>query len=135
MVIREESADSTLSAPPAFKAGATFFSIELTGELAPGAEITITVRYSDADLAATGEDPGLLALSRYDEDTHEWVILPTTVDAEARTLTATTTQLSTWTILGRPPSSSSLPFIVGGVLGGLVLLGVASFLRRLFGRR
>jgi PKD repeat protein len=121
VIIRQESAASASLAPSTFKSGATYFSIELIGELAPGATTTITVRYTDADLAAAGGDPNLLALSRYDEATGQWVIIPTTVDAQAKTLTAATAQFSNWMVVAEFPASSPSP-ATGILLGGLVLL-------------
>jgi len=124
VIIRQESAVSASPTPSTFKPGATYFSIELTGELAPGATTTITVRYTDADLAAAGGDPSLLALSRYDEATGQWVIIPTTLDAPAKALSAATDQFSQWMVVAASPessASSSWP-IMGVLLGGLVLL-------------
>jgi thermitase len=125
VVIRKESAASASSTPFAFKPGATFFSIELTGELAPGATTTITVKYTDADLAAAGGDPSLLALSRYDESAGQWVVIPTTVDAQTKTLTAATDKFSQWMVVAassESPASSSAPSPATGILlGGLVL--------------
>ena len=121
VIIRQESAASASLAPSTFKSGATYFSIELVGELAPGATTTITVRYTDADLAAAGGDPNLLALSRYDETTGQWVVIPTILDAPTKTLTATTAQFSEWMVVARPPASSPWP-ITGILLGGLVPL-------------
>jgi thermitase len=121
VIIRQESAASASLAPATFKSGATYFSIELIGELAPGATTTITVRYTDADLAAAGGDPNLLALSRYDETTGEWVIIPTTVDAQAKTLTAATAQFSNWMVVAEFPTCSPSP-ATGILLGGLLLV-------------
>jgi thermitase len=120
VLIKQESVASACPTPSTFKPGATCFSIELTGELAPGATTTITVRYTDADLAAAGGDPNLLALSRYDEAAGQWVVIPTILDAQTKTLTAATDKFSEWMVVAMPSVSSSPP-IMGILLGGLVL--------------
>jgi hypothetical protein len=81
------------------------------------------VKYTDADLAAAGGDPNLLALSRYDEAIGQWVVIPTTVDAQAKTLTAATDKFSQWMVVAAFPESpaSSSWSIMGLLLGGLVL--------------
>jgi len=79
------------------------------------------VKYTDADLAAAGGDPNLLTLSRYDEATGHWVIIPTTVDAQAKTLTAATAQFSNWMVVAEFPASSPSP-ATGILLGGLLLV-------------
>ena len=136
VIIRQEMVDSVPSVPSNFKAGGTCFSIELTCELNNGATITITVVYSKADVDAAGGDASLLTLSRYDEVTGEWVVLPTNVDTETQTLTTTTDHLSKWMVLVKPPSSSSaLPIILGGILGGLALVAGAVFVYLTWRRR
>ena len=74
-----------------------YFSIEGTITLVK--EITITVKYSDEDIATAGGDPTLLILSYYDKDAGEWVILPTTVDTIAKTLTITVDNLGMWMVM------------------------------------
>ena len=136
--IIEESRDSVPSCPSGFRAGATCFSIELAGDLAPGAMVTITVHYSDADLETCGGNPSLLTLARYDTDAGKWVDLPTTVDTAAQTLTARTDRFSKWMVLAAEPAEEREPaetagstghlwiWIVGGVAGLLVLAQVVS---------
>ncbi|MFC2000652.1 PKD domain-containing protein, partial [Chloroflexota bacterium] len=145
--ITEESKAGLPSCPSGFKASATCFSIELTEDLAPGAVVTITVRYCDADLKACGGNPDLLTLARYDRDAAKWVDLPTTVNTAAQTLTATTDKFSEWMVLVFEPAEEPEPegpaghlwiWIVGGVGGLLVLAQVVStslwLRRRLAGR-
>jgi len=97
VIIREHPVSDAPSAPSGFRLGDTYFSIEGITTLAR--EITITVKYSDRDVAAAGGNPNLLTLSRYDEDAGEWVVLPTTVDTAAQTLTVTTDKLSMWMVM------------------------------------
>jgi len=148
--ITEESKASLPLCPSGFKAGATCFSIEMTGDLVPGAVVTITVRYCDADLKACSGNPNLLTLARYDRDTAKWVDLPTTVNEAAQTLTATTDRFSEWMVLVFEPAEEPGPagpteskghlwiWIVAGVAGLLVLAQVVStslwLRRRLAGR-
>ena len=130
VIIHQETKDSLPSAPTNFKAGSTCFSIEATCGLNKGASITITVAYSQADVNDARGNASLLALSRYDEVTGEWVVLPTIVDTKAQTLTTTTNHLSKWMVMVKPPSSSSssaLPIILGWTLGGLALATVSVF--------
>lgn len=79
--------------PGGFKAGATYFTVDvsdLVDSFLTGKEVTVTVAYSDDDVSAAGGDPQVLSLARYDEESKEWVILPTTVDTTAKTLNVTT---------------------------------------------
>ena len=129
VTIREESQTGAPTTPSGFKAGATCFSIDLTADLVPGTMVTITVKYSDDDLEACDGDPNKLTLSRYDEDTGEWVILTTTVDTEAMTLTASTDQFSTWMIMVSESSAkgTALWIWLVAVFGGLgVILAISS---------
>ena len=57
------------------------------------------VKYSSADLEAAGSDVSKLTLARYDESENKWTIVPTTVDKNALTLTATTNRFSTWAVM------------------------------------
>ena len=139
VTIREEPQPNVPVCPSGFKAGATCFSIELTSDLAPGATVTITIKYSDADLEACGEDPDLLTLSRYDEDAGDWVARPTTVDAAAGTLTATTDQLSIWMAMVREAPTerpaSGLPFWVWIVVAIAAVLPVVTVVGLRLARR
>lgn len=135
IVIRGHPSSDAPSAPSGFKLGDTCFSIEGITVLAK--EVTITVTYSDKDVAAAGGDPNLLSLARYDEDTRKWVFLPTMVDTTIRTLTVTTNELSLWALLAEEPPSlwSQLKrwlwlMVVGGiaVAGVIVLCGRSLYL-------
>ncbi|MFC1925707.1 Calx-beta domain-containing protein [Chloroflexota bacterium] len=99
VTLREEPNTSNPECPYGFKAGATCFTIDMTESLAPGAMVTITVKYCTADLEACGGKPDNLTLSRYDEEPGDWVILPTTVDKAVMTLTATTDKFSQWMVM------------------------------------
>jgi hypothetical protein len=92
----------TLPALPAgATAGSTVFSVDgLNGLLASDA--TITVKYSQADLTAAGNDASKLVLGRY--DSNAWTLLPTTVDKNAMTLTASTNRFSTWAVIAAQSS-------------------------------
>jgi len=95
----------TLPALPAgATAGSTGFSVDgLNGLLANDA--TITVKYSQADLTAAGNDASKLVLGRY--DSNAWTLLPTTVDTNAMTLTASTNRFSTWAVIAAQSSSGA----------------------------
>jgi hypothetical protein len=57
------------------------------------------VTYSADDLKAAGGDAGKLLLARWDRGDGQWTLLPTTVDAGAMTLSATTNRFSTWAVV------------------------------------
>lgn len=109
VIIRQIPQAGNPVCPAGFKAGATCFRIDLSADLSPGTMIDITIKYSAADLEACGEDLSRLTLSRYDEDVDEWVILPTTVDREAMTLTASTDRFSTWMVMVKDQSAETEP--------------------------
>jgi hypothetical protein len=84
------------------------FSVDgLNGLLANDA--TVTVKYSTADLTAANNDASNLVLGRYDSTA--WTLLPTTVDQNAMTLTASTNRFSTWAVIAAqsPPNGGAAP--------------------------
>ena len=95
----------------------------------------ITVKYSEADLAAAGGDPNKLVLAYWDEAAGEWKPLETTVDTDDMTLSVSTKHLSTWAVLAKTTSASKglpnwawAPFVgIGAVALVLVLVYLAWF--------
>jgi hypothetical protein len=80
------------------KPSGTCFKVDgLNGLLSK--EATITVKYTNADLDSVGGDASSLVLARWDEGDSRWTFLPTTVDANARTLVVTTNRLSIWAVM------------------------------------
>lgn len=78
--------------------GTTAFAIDgLSGLLAKDA--TIKVKYSNADLDSAHGDASKLVLGRYDRSEGRWTLLPTSVDNNARTLTAVTNRFSVWAVI------------------------------------
>ena len=75
----------------------------------PGEKATLTVPYSDEDLAAAGGDPGKLVLSYYDEELGQWIPVETFVDPSTQTLTTDTDHFSDWIVLGQENPSSGFP--------------------------
>jgi hypothetical protein len=59
----------------------------------------VQVKYSNADLEAAGSDVSKLAIARYDDSDNKWTILPTTLDKNALTLSATTNWFSIWVVM------------------------------------
>jgi len=99
-------------APQGAKLGTSSFEITgLSGLLSKDA--TVKVKYSADDLTAAGGDASKLKLSYYDAANSAWVILPTTVDAQAMILSTTTNHLSVWAVMvsssttGSPASASA----------------------------
>ena len=105
VTIRGEPLASAPPPPAGFKAGTTYFTIEMTEDLAPGTTVTIVVKYSDADVEAAGGDTNLLNIAYYDSAAGEWKVLPTTVDTANHTLTAETNHLSRWMVLAEIPAT------------------------------
>jgi hypothetical protein len=92
--------------PAGAKAGTTAFSVDgLSGLLAKDA--TVTVRYNKADLDAANSDASKLVLGRYDRGEAHWTLLPTTVDRNAMTLTASTNRFSTWAVIAAQSSGQT----------------------------
>lgn len=120
--------------PSGFLAGNQAFVIEsdvpLTGP------VTIVYAFNSSDLAAAGGDASLLNLSRYDGATAKWQVLGTTVDTTYYTLTATTTQLSTWAVLvelNLPTTGqriSAWVFVLIALAGAAVVCGGLMLRRR-----
>jgi len=111
MVSMETKTSAALAdIPEGFIAGDTCFGIlALDGSGGVVADLagpaTITVKYSQADLAAAGGNPKNLVLAYWDEATREWKTLDTLVDKKATTLMASTTHLSTWVVMAYPASA------------------------------
>jgi P pilus assembly chaperone PapD len=98
VTLKPFSNDKLPAAPEGAKLGATSFRIDgLTGLLSKDA--TVVVKYSSADLEAAGSDVSKLTLARFDESEGKWTIVPTTVDRNALTLTATTNRFSIWVVM------------------------------------
>jgi PKD repeat protein len=98
------SADGLPGVAEGFAAGDTCFAILALdgsgGIIADLAEpVTITVKYSQSDLAAAGGNAGNLVLAYWDESAGEWKVLDTIVNKKAMTLTASTAHLSAWAVL------------------------------------
>ena len=126
------------AAPEGFRMGDTCFRITATvdGEEVTelGADVTVCIEYSSADLAAAGGDPTLLTIAYYNEDTDEWEDLPTTVDTDAGIACATTSHLSEWALLAEEQEEEAgwqwwyTLLIVVGIIG-IAAVVVALFLR------
>jgi len=108
-----------LNLPAGAKAGTTTFSVDgLSGFL--GKDATVTVKYSKSDLDAADGDASKLALGRYDRGEARWTVLPTTVDKEGMSLSASTNRFSTWVVMAAPAGAGS-PVTGGSGLRGLGL--------------
>ncbi len=140
VTIESAAASALPETPKGFQVGNTCFVIMALDE--NGNEIvtlskpsTITVKYSEADLAAAGGDPHRLVLAYWDEAAGEWNPLETNVNAEDMTLSASTTHLSTWAVLAKTTSATNgLPawawVLIGiGALGVVGSLGYLAFTR------
>jgi len=115
------------SLPSDWQPTSTSFKVEgLNGLLAK--EAVLTVNYSAVDLAKTGENASRLALARWDESSSRWTLLKTAIDQQNITLTTSTTQFSTFTVVILPPSTPInwlLVIIIGATI--LALSGILFF--------
>ncbi len=144
VTIEEVSPSSVEKAPEGFKIGSTCFSIEAADAsgkavFATSRQVTITVKYSDEDLAAAGGAPKNLVLAHYDETTGKWNTYETAVNSADRTLSTTTTHFSTWAILAKTTSAANgLPlwfWVYYAVLGAVVVMGAGVVLMKSIARR
>jgi hypothetical protein len=67
----------------------------------------VTIRYNKPDLDAANSDASKLVLGRYDRGEGHWTLLPTTVDKNAMTLTASTNRFSIWAVIAAPSSGQT----------------------------
>ena len=105
VTVKRLSASSVASAPKGFKVGNTCFTIEAVDTVGNSIvtfsqPVTITVKYTDEDVTAAGGDPNGLVLAYYDNAAEKRQPLDTTVNTSDKTLSATTTHLSTWGATG-----------------------------------
>jgi PKD repeat protein len=136
-ILAEESSAVDSGAPSGFKFGSTFFRIEAIA--ADGTTVstllqsaTITVWYSDDDLAAGGGDLNGMVLAHLDESSGEWITVGTTVNTADNTLSVATTHLSHWAVLAKVPSQglSTWIWIVIGIGAALGVAILAYLVRR-----
>lgn len=125
--------DKLQPAPEGARLGATSFEITgLSGLLSKDA--TVRVTYSADDLAAAGGDASQLKLSYWDAAQGTWAILPTQLNTQEMTLTATTNHLSVWTVMvsssttgvspTAAPTKTPLPVVVS--LSALIITVIIS---------
>jgi hypothetical protein len=131
-----------LPAPPSgSEAGTTAFTVDgLTGILAKPA--TVVVKFNPADLEAAGGQAGTLSLTRWDRADGRWTLLPTTLNADAMTLTATTDRFGIMAIMGGGEQETGGEVTSGGggssipgphpaaLFGALVIFAVLFLKRR-----
>jgi hypothetical protein len=120
--------------PSGSEAGTTAISVDgLTGILAKPA--TIVVKYKPADLQAAGGDASTLSLARWDRADVKWILLPTTVDAAAMTLTAATDRFGVMAVMGHGEQETAegggfLPGPHPAVLFGALAICAVFYLKR-----
>ena len=99
--------------PAGFAFGTTLFELnvlDLTGVSASGTNflqpITISVKYTDADLQAADGNPSRLGIHKYDSVFQVWTPLLTTFDTMTQTVHAQVSQLSFFALMGQaqPPT-------------------------------
>ena len=108
ITLKPHSRDTLPMAPQGVKFGATSFEIAgLSGLLSKDATVKIT--YSADDLAAAGGDTSKLKLAYYDTAQSGWGILPTTVNTQDTSLTATTNHAGVWAVMVSSSTPSGVP--------------------------
>jgi PKD repeat protein len=121
--IKTTSSSFLADMPKGFKAGGTcFIMIALDGD---GNEVVtlsgpsiITVRYSEADVAAADGDPSRLVLAFWDAGAGKWKTLGTAVDTSNMTLSASTERTGTLAVLAKTtPAPNGLPIWFWIVIG------------------
>ncbi len=126
--IRQISPSSVADAPEGFKVGSSCFTIEAADARGNAIVnfprlVTITVKYSDEDLAVAGDDPENLVLAYYNETTGKWNPRETTLNRADRSLSATTTHFGTWAILAES-HSRGLTSWIRIIMGVAIALGL-----------
>jgi hypothetical protein len=112
IVMKPYSRETLQAAPAGAKLGTTSFEIAgLSGLL--NKDATVRVMYSADDVAAAGGDASQLKLGYYDTAQSAWVILPTLVNTQDTTMTATTNHMGVWAVMvsssGKTAAPTSVP--------------------------
>jgi hypothetical protein len=129
-------ADALPALPSGSTAGTTVFTVDgISGLLAKPA--TMVVKCNPADLQAASGDAGKLSLARWDRADGKWTILPTTVNAGASTLTASTDRFGIIAVMagakqgtGGGTSGGFLPGPHPAVIFGALAIFAAVYLKR-----
>lgn len=129
-------ADALPAPPSGSTAGTTVFTVDgLSGILAKPA--TMVVKYNPADLQAAGGDAAKLSLARWNRADGKWTVLPTTVNAGASTLSASTDRFGTIAVMagakqgtGGGKSGGFLPGPHPAVMFGALAIFAAIYLKR-----
>jgi uncharacterized membrane-anchored protein len=111
VTLKPYSRENLRPAPSGATLGTTCFEITgLTGLLSKDA--TVHVDYSTDDLAAAAGDASRLRLSYWDTAQNAWVILPSQVNTQDMSLTATTNHLSVWAVMISPSGGAVFPAVI-----------------------
>ena len=115
--------DKLSPAPSSARLGATSFAINgLSGLLNKAA--TVKVIYSADDLSAAGGDASKLKLSYFDPSQGAWVIMPTQVNKQDTTLTATTNQLGIFVVMVSSSTNAKTPLPVVLSIGAIAATAI-----------
>jgi hypothetical protein len=105
VTLKPFSNDKLPPAPQGARLGGTSFRIDgLTGLLSKDA--TVLVKYTSADLEATGSDVSKLTLARFDDLDNKWTILPTTLDKSTLTLSSATNRFGVMVVMASSVGNS-----------------------------
>jgi len=124
--IEKASPPAATKLPGGYRMGTTCFTVSAVDS--EGKEIlmfsrlvTITVKYSDEDVAAAGGDLKDLVLAYYNEATGKWKVVDTTLNKTDRSLSVSTTHFSTWAIMAKTSSNglASWQWVIIGLVAVL----------------
>jgi PKD repeat protein len=126
LTILEMSPSAAPKAPEGYRIASSCFTLEAVNARGKAITsfsrlVTVTVKYSDEDVAAAGGDLENLVLAYYNEATGKWKIVDTTLNRTDKSLSATTTHFSTWAILVQSPSRGTALWIQ-------IVIGIAAAL-------
>ena len=127
LAILEISPSTAPKAPKGYRIGSSCFALEVRDArgiaiASFSRPVTVTVKYSDEDIADADDAPENLVLAYYNEDTGEWTFSDTAFDETDKSLRVATTHFSTWAILVKKSSDGLLSWIqiVVGIVATLV---------------
>jgi PKD repeat protein len=128
VTILQMSPSAAPKAPKGYRIGSSCFTLEAVSTSGKAITsfsrpVTITVRYSDGDMAQAGDAPKNLVLAYYTEATGKWSLFKTIPNGTNKSLSATTTHFSTWAILVKTHSDGLALWIriVIGIAAALVV--------------
>jgi len=115
------------SLPEGYEPASTAFRIDgLSGALEK--KVSVTVKFTQADLEKANGDASRLRLARWDEAKSKWQFLPTQVDTATTSLSADTSQFSIWAITVAPRSNGTNWWPAICTAAGIAIIGALAYI-------